>query len=164
MRLPGLLASGFVVFAALAGCTSGTSSAPTTASEPASASPTSTASQEPSGSAAPTQPSSPGLDLPATLGVPEIAGRVIAPGPRPVLEWDAAPGAATYQLIVRDTAGEVTWAWSGATTSIAVGGGSDPAPPDTPAALISGPSTWTVVAFDDGGLAVGATADLAVAP
>lgn len=106
----------------------------------------------------------PSLDLPTTLGVPELAGRVVFTGERPVLAWDQAPTAVSYQLIVRNETGETTWAWSGAATSVAVGGGTQAAAADTPAALISGPSSWTVVALDAASKPVAATTDLEVSP
>ena len=105
-----------------------------------------------------------GLNLPQSLGLPELSGQVVSSGVRPVLAWDEAPGAASYQLLVRNAAGETTWAWTGSTTSIAVGGGTVPAAPDTPGALIDGPSTWTVVALDTASTPVAASADIEVSP
>lgn len=73
------------------------------------------------------------------------------PGPRPELSWSAVDGAVTYDLIVLDSGGSAYWGWSGETTSIHLGGVSNP---DAIGAWVFEPLTWIVTARDSAGQTV----------
>lgn len=81
------------------------------------------------------------------------------PGPHPELAWAEVAGAATYDLIVLDAAGETYWAWSGTESSVHLGGVESP---DAVGAWVFEPLTWIVTARDAEGepLAMSAKADL----
>ncbi len=81
------------------------------------------------------------------------------PGPHPQLAWAEVAGAATYDLIVLDAAGETYWAWSGTESSVHLGGVESP---DAVGAWVFEPLTWIVTARDAEGepLAMSAKADL----
>lgn len=168
LRIIAVLAIGILV-AACGGTDepTGTSAEPTTAgSTPDTAAVTTTAGSE---TPATTQPgstveatSSPSSirDLREDLGFGSI---VLQPadegGPHPTLSWDAVDGAATYWLVLHDSAGRIYWAWTGADTQVRVGGG-DRAELNQTAALHE-PMTWSVTAVDDAGSIV-AFSDVAV--
>jgi hypothetical protein len=70
-------------------------------------------------------------------------------GPHPTLSWDPVTDAATYWLFLRDGSGVIYWAWSGADTSVRVGGGSSTDLNQT--AALHEEMSWSVFAFDDTG-------------
>lgn len=80
-------------------------------------------------------------------------------GPRPELAWSAVEGAASYDLIVLDGAGEPYWAWSGEATNVYLGGVQNA---DAVGAWVFEPLTWIVTARDSNGepLAMSARAKL----
>ena len=98
------------------------------------------------------QPGEPlGLGLaPVVLRTPDVA----AAGDRPAFSWDAVDGAASYMLAVLTAEGEPLWAWSGAETTVILGGWPEPPIAEAPGPLLLGPGTWFVVAFDAAGLPV----------
>lgn len=69
-------------------------------------------------------------------------------GPHPELAWSAVDGAASYDLIVLDGAGDPYWAWSGEATSVYLGGVQNP---DAVGAWVFEPLTWIVTARDSDG-------------
>lgn len=69
-------------------------------------------------------------------------------GPHPELAWSAVDGAASYDLIVLDGAGDPYWAWSGGATSVYLGGVENP---DAIGAWVFDPLTWIVTARDSDG-------------
>lgn len=109
-------------------------------------------------------PTSPFPSLVDVLGVPEIAVTTAGSvGAHPVLSWEGVDGATEYQLSIVLDDGTPLWAWSGPETSVALGGGSDALPDDTPGARLDGPAHWDVVALSDGTV-IAASAPTAAAP
>ena len=75
---------------------------------------------------------------------------------RPILSWTRPTSATAFQLVVQTTDGTPMWAWTGATTSVVLGG-------EARAANVEGPSLATgsrvrVYAFDAAGALVGVSA------
>jgi hypothetical protein len=83
-------------------------------------------------------------------------------GPHPTLAWDPVDDAATYWLVVRDGSGDAYWAWTGADTSVRLGGG-DRAGLNQTAALHE-PMTWSVTAIDGSGNVIAFSDVATVAP
>ncbi len=82
---------------------------------------------------------------------------------RPLLAWEPVDGAATYSVTVWTPTGVGYWAWRTAATSVHLGG--DPQLRDD----VSGPSTvpgmtWSVLALDDDGAPIAASAETILHP
>ena len=80
----------------------------------------------------------------------EIVTPASGGGERPLLEWAAVEGAEEYDVVALTADGEPYWAWVGQTTSVVFGGG-DPAGDAGQLAIVYGPLTWTVAAYDPDG-------------
>ena len=65
---------------------------------------------------------------------------------RPTFTWAAVAGATSYELVVHGADGRPVWAWTGASTSVSLGGVERPADAEGP--TLTGPSTVRVYAFD----------------
>lgn len=88
-------------------------------------------------------------DMRTDLGIAEVKLHPADEGgPHPTLGWDPVDGAATYWLVLRDSGG-IYWAWTGAETSVRVGGGDSDEINQT--AALHEPMTWAVSAFDGSG-------------
>ena len=83
-----------------------------------------------------------GLDASVTLLTASSGG-----GGRPLLEWEAVPGADLYVVFLYAPSGEVYWVWSGASTSVHVGGEPQLAEGSAGPSVAAGMS-WAVVAHD----------------
>lgn len=94
----------------------------------------------------------------AVLGL----GPTTETGSHPTLSWQAADGAATYWLVVRDGAGRPYWAWTGSDTSVRIGGGDTPDTNQT--AALHEPMTWSVAAFDAAGELIALSDEATVSP
>lgn len=84
-------------------------------------------------------------------------------GIRPLLEWSPLGGASMYMATVYSPDGSPYWTWTGAATSVHVGG--DPVLDDS----VPGPSviegmTWGVVAFDDEVVPIALSSRQAISP
>lgn len=70
-------------------------------------------------------------------------------GPRPEFRWEPVDGADRYDLVLVTEQGEGYWAWSGTDTSVHLGG--EPRLRDeAPGPRLTGPMTWSVVAYTAG--------------
>lgn len=67
------------------------------------------------------------------------------PGSNPLLTWAPVDGATLYRVAVLDPDGDAYWAWSGADTSVFLGGNVQAT---TVGARVFGEMTWRVAAFD----------------
>lgn len=85
-------------------------------------------------------------------------------GEKPLLQWEAAPTASYYQLVVFDEEGRPYWAWEGKTTEIYLGGTVVQPPADSSGPIIAPGYSWTVVAFDIQDQVVAASAVRAISP
>jgi hypothetical protein len=85
-------------------------------------------------------------------------------GTKPLFEWSPVEGAARYALLVYFPDGEPYWAWTGAETSVYLGGGHE-APPEDAAgpSLVEGMS-WAVLAFDGENNLIASSATRPIAP
>lgn len=102
-------------------------------------------------------------DLRDSLDVESIVLQPAAEGgPHPTLGWDPVDGAATYWLVLRDSSGRVYWAWTGAETSVRVGGGDSPELNQT--AALHEPMTWAVAAIDGSGTLIAFSDTATVSP
>jgi hypothetical protein len=72
-------------------------------------------------------------------------------GIRPLLAWDAVPGAERYQLLVFDEADQSYWAWEGGKTQVYMGGTEAQPAEDASGPSITAGYTWAVVAYDAAG-------------
>jgi hypothetical protein len=68
-------------------------------------------------------------------------------GTAPTFRWTAVPGAARYQLFVRDAQGRPIWAWEGTDTSVRLGGLSIDLPAAAPGPRLTPGATWLVLAL-----------------
>ncbi len=75
--------------------------------------------------------------------------RAAETGPNPMLTWDAVSGAVLYRLVVLDPDGRPYWAWSGAATSVHLGGSGAAT---VVGARVFAEMTWQVSAHDDAGV------------
>lgn len=75
-------------------------------------------------------------------------------GLKPLFEWSPVENASRYSVFLQFSDGQPYWSWSGAGTSVYLGG-YDSAPPDDSAGpvLLDGMS-WAVVAFDAQGTVI----------
>jgi hypothetical protein len=92
-------------------------------------------------------------------GLPSIEGLTAAEGAglQPLLQWEPVSGAATYDVVLYDPAGAAYGAWSGTAAAVVVGDGAvDP--------TIAEGMSWAVLAYDDDGAPVAASAQLPIAP
>lgn len=98
-------------------------------------------------------------DLAAVVIFDVLATEPTIAGPHPELAWTAVEGAASYDLIVLDGAGDPYWAWAGEATSVYLGGVENA---DAVGAWTFEPLTWIVTARDSDGqpLAMSARAEL----
>ena len=152
-----------VILASLAAC--GDDDAPTDAS---SAEPTAGPTAEPTAEAT-AEPTAVGDSI-ANLDVTrEVLGldtlvleEPIEDGSHPVLSWQPVDGAASYWLVVHDAEGGPYWAWTGADTSVRLGGG-DRAETNQTAAL-SAALTWSVLALDADGIPLAVSGEGQLAP
>lgn len=87
-------------------------------------------------------------DLAAVVIFDVLVTEPTVAGPHPELAWSAVDGAASYDLIVLDGAGDPYWAWSGEATSVYLGGVQNP---DAVGAWVFEPLTWIVTARDSDG-------------
>lgn len=85
-------------------------------------------------------------------------------GEKPLFQWEAAPTASYYQLVVFDDGGKPYWAWEGKTTQIYLGGTVVQPPADSSGPIIAQGYSWTVVAFDIQDRMVAASAVRAISP
>lgn len=83
------------------------------------------------------------------------------PGPRPELSWSPVDGAAAYDLIVLDAERRPYWGWSGADTSVHLGGVSNP---EAIGAWVFEPLTWIVTARDGAGRTLAVSQQAALEP
>ncbi len=99
-----------------------------------------------------TQPAAEGMSITDALdvGVIDIVTPPSGGGERPLLEWTEVDGAGEYDVVVLTEDGEPYWAWVGQTNSVVFGGG-DPDGEPGQLAVVHGPLTWTVAAFDAAG-------------
>jgi hypothetical protein len=100
----------------------------------------------------------PALGLPAMSVLTEPSDSL-----RPLLAWESVDGAAGYSVTVWAPTGVGYWAWRTAATSVHLGG--DPQLRDD----VSGPSTtpgmtWSVLALDDDGAPIAASAETVLRP
>lgn len=106
-----------------------------------------------------------GTEAPAVLTLADvfdaIATDATEAGPRPLLAWTPVDGAAVYQVVVLGADGEPFWAWSGAETSINVGGSDEPM---AIGAWVHEPMTWTVSALGSQGEVLGLSAPAELLP
>lgn len=73
---------------------------------------------------------------------------VAGSGIRPLLEWSPVDGASHYMVVVYAPDGSPYWTWTGAATSVHVGG--DPVlADDRPGPSVVDGMTWGIVALDD---------------
>lgn len=77
----------------------------------------------------------------------ELLAPVSGSGPRPLLEWAAADGAAMYTVAVYAPDGAPYWTWTGPETSVHVGGNPQLADGE-PGPSVSDEMSWAVMAFD----------------
>jgi hypothetical protein len=100
------------------------------------------------------------LDIPAIEVLTPAAGG----GERPLLEWVAVDGAASYHVVVQSD-GEPYWAWVGATTSVPLGGGEVGSDPGLLAVLTPDAAfTFTVTAWGADDELLGASPASPLAP
>jgi hypothetical protein len=88
----------------------------------------------------------------ADRGIDTITIDTTEGGSHPTLTWTPIDGASTYWVVLRDSAGQLYWAWTGSDTSVRVGGGDSPDLNQT--AVLHEPMTWSVAAFDADGNAL----------
>lgn len=69
-------------------------------------------------------------------------------GVKPQFTWQALDGATNYIVVVYTPERESYWAWSGAETSVYMGGGDTPPPDDSAGPILSAGMWWTVIGFD----------------
>jgi hypothetical protein len=101
---------------------------------------------------------------PGELGLAPI--EVLTPaagnGERPLLAWEAVPGAARYAVTVSTSDGRAYWAWVGVDTSVYLGGGDGAT--DTAGPILSEPGTVTVLALDAANTVIAASPSMPIAP
>ena len=99
-----------------------------------------------------TEPAVPGVELLEVEPVDTSA-------PRPLFAWAAVNGAARYSLLVLGDDGAAYWAWEGAETQVHLGGGTDePLPDDAEGPTVDHAASWFVVAHDEAGTPIAASA------
>lgn len=98
-------------------------------------------------------------DSTAPSPFPLIVTRATEAGPRPTLGWEPVEGASEYRVVVLDADRAPYWAWTGAGTSVPLGGLDDPS---AVGAWTFESLTWTVAAIDQNGdiLALSVPAEL----
>ena len=153
-----------VIVASLAAC--GDDDAPTDAS---SAEPTAEPTVEPTAEPTAVEPTAVGDSIANLEVTREVLGldtlvleEPIEDGSHPVLSWQPVDGAASYWLVVHDAEGGPYWAWTGADTSVRLGGG-DRAETNQTAAL-SAALTWSVLALDADGIPLAVSGEGQLAP
>ena len=85
-------------------------------------------------------------------------------GAHPILRWKAAPGAATYQVVVQTPKGTPYWAARTTETKVRFGGGPLDAPKKTEGAALTTKRMWFVLGLDDAGAVVAASAKRPISP
>lgn len=75
---------------------------------------------------------------------------------RPTMSWAPVDGAVSYELAVHDAGGNPVWAWTGADTSVVLGGVERAADAEGP--TLDGAGTVRVYALDAGNALVGVSA------
>lgn len=124
------------------------------------------ASAEPTPTTAPTTTTStstaPPLE-PLLPGVPvlEIVSPEGAAGDVPLFEWEPLDAAASYRLVVLGPDGPI-WAWQGEETAIWLGGYSVEPPAGATPITIVDETCWSVMARDEAGALVAASARLPI--
>ncbi len=83
-------------------------------------------------------------------------------GSHPTLSWQPADGAESYWLTVRAADARPYWAWTGADTSVRVGGGDRPDTNQT--AVLHETMTWRVAAFDADGVLIAISDEASISP
>jgi hypothetical protein len=150
----GDVAGSAVTVAERTGTSAGVTSVPiATTAGPAS---TTSATTAPQATAAPTTAP---ITTPTTMppdvlqrqpGVAPVEVRVSGADPtRPTFSWDAVPGASGYQVVVHAGDGSPLWAWTGAATSVPLGGAERGADEEGP--TLTGPSSVRVYGFEASG-------------
>jgi hypothetical protein len=133
------------------------------------------AAQQPEAPAAVTgqveSPTSAALETPAPpllaapgLGSIKLLTALEGGGARPLLAWEAVPGADRYQLLVFDEAGQSYWAWEGGQTQVYMGGAVTQPPEDTSGPSIAEGYTWAVVAYDTAGNILASSGSRPISP
>lgn len=85
-------------------------------------------------------------------------------GTHPKFEWQPAPGAARYTLLLTTADNQPYWAWEGSETFVYLGGDSKPPPEDSPGPILLRPMQWQVLAFDAEGKLIGYSEIRPIAP
>lgn len=97
-------------------------------------------------------------------GIMLLKPAVSGGGEVPSFEWTAVDGAATYRLVVIDSASKPVWSWEGRETSVNLGGLPGERPADVSGPIITPGSSWSVVAFDADGKPVAVSVLRPVSP
>lgn len=101
-------------------------------------------------------------ELAEVVDIGVVTLEAVDSGPHPVLGWEPVQGAALYWLMISDSDGEPYWAWTGAHTTVRIGGGDSTELNQT--AAIHEDMTWRVAAFDETGTLVALSETGALAP
>lgn len=122
-----------------------------------------TTTSTPGTSSSTTSPSGP-VGPPWIEGLPPLA--LLTPtsgaGERPVLEWEEVPGADRYEVFLFLDDGTAYWSWTGAETSVIVGGVE--LPDSAPGPRVAEGTSWAVLAVDADGLPVAVSERRPIAP
>ncbi len=165
----GVLLGAITIVSACGGSDSSstTSPDPTTASAPpASVEPSSTPSTTPATNPAETSAPAPASELSdlAALDVIVVTNPQTGNGERPLLAWQPVDGATRYSLTLAEPDGAVYWAWTGASTSIWLGGQHDEPPADAAGPVLLDELVMRVVAVDASDTIIAASAPTPIAP
>lgn len=106
----------------------------------------------------------PRVDVPGAEAM-ELTTPGTVPGAWPVLAWEPADGAASYEVTLYAASGQAYWSWNGETTEVRVGGFSEePAEDSSIGPRVHEPMTWDVVARDADGEIVAQSGERPIAP
>lgn len=85
-------------------------------------------------------------------------------GQKPLFEWTPVKGAARFALFLQFPDGEPYWAWSGADSSIYLGGLESPPPEDAAGPILLEDMAWAVLAFDAEGNVIASSVLQSISP
>jgi hypothetical protein len=103
------------------------------------------------------------VDMRSEFGIADLVLEpTVETGSHPMLSWQAAAGATSYWLVVRDADDRPYWAWTGAEVSVRFGGGDTEEPNQT--AVLHEMMTWRVAAFDAEGSLIALSESAVLSP